>query len=87
MTPDDVTARWDALVEAIRAEFHRHGRDAGLLVEADFARREIRSPVRRGDVTKWTFLRPSDEALASWVPGRVAADYFARFAAKERGEL
>ena len=84
---DDVTARWEALVEAIRDEFRRHRRDAELLVEADFARREIRSPARRGDVTKWTVLRPSDEALASWMPTRVAADYFARFTAKERGEL
>ena len=84
---DEVTARWDALVEAIREEFRRHGRDAELLVDADFARREIRSPVRRGDVTKWTFLRPSDEALATWVAQRVAADYYERFAAKERGEL
>ena len=84
---DDVTARWETLVAAIRDEFRRHRRDAELLVEADFARREIRSPVRRGDVTKWTVLRPSDETLESWVPHRVAADYYARFAAKERGEL
>ena len=84
---DDVTARWEALVEAIRDEFRRHRRDAELLVEADFARREIRSPARRGDVTKWAVLRPSDEALATWVPARVAADYFERFTAKERGEL
>jgi hypothetical protein len=84
---DDVAARWDALVGAIREEFRRHGRDAELLVEADFPRREIRSPVRRADVTKWTVLRPSDEGLESWVPERVAADYFARFTAKERGEL
>jgi hypothetical protein len=83
----DVTVLWETLVEAIRAEFRRHGRDGALLVEADFPRREIRSPVRRVDVTKWTYLRPSDEALESWVAERVAVDYYERFAAKERGEL